>query len=789
MEQDVLAQIRELIAENQRLRQQGSPDATCGAGAPASQVEEASEYVWSHRLSTALLFLTALSFFTPLGVRLWKEWQVFVDLVKTQPKMRQELASFVGYRFDVWVTTTPRWREIILVAFTLFVVLVGGLLYSITSGGGLGESMFAVWIFLVDTGAHAEVKEGAGMPAWLVALLATVCGLHVFALLISLLTERLQNFLEHMQKGRSRVLCSGHVVILGWSDKIPIIVEELAEANVSEGGGTIAILAEGDKTELEAELQSMLDNSQSVYRGRGLRGTTWAVRSGNPMLISDLKLVSASLAKAIIVLADSTLPSNMADEKTLRTLLGLVGLDHEIECEELENDGTKRIVSAQDMRSNLLAPNRWERKATMAGESGPDQHIVVELTDIDSVPLVEALGSKKAEIVVSHDMAGQLLIQGSRQEGLAQIYESIVGFEGCEFYIEGWPQLVGLKYEEVAFAFESAIVVGIVTGEGHLLMNPANDYVVEMEDRVVVLAEDNDTYSPAEDVPLYGYSPGSHRTPPAVPEPGPEHILICGWRRDLGDMISELEAAVGPESSLTLMSEVKDEDREARLSENERKWHKNLHNLKLINHVGDPTCRKDLERLPIQMYDSLIVVSDEELESNANAMAADGRAIATMLLVLDIRRGHSINSDVPVRVTSELRDTRTRHLIKATGLSDYIMSQNIVAAVIANIAESREVNGIMREILTSQGNSIFLPSAEAYLNAPDEQICFWELSARCRDSYETLLGFREADDDIVLNPENRHEARSWTGCTLVILALNRTCASRRPSKGPSSKGN
>jgi len=784
MEQDVLAQIRELMAENQRMRQQGSPDATCGAS--ASQASEPSDQLMSHTLSTALLLLVAVSFFTPLGVRLWKEWQVFADLVKQQPHLRHEFASFVGYRFDVWVTTTPRWREIMLVAFTLFVVTVGGLLYSITSGGNLGESMFAVWIFLVDTGAHADIKEGSSMPAWFVALLATVCGLHVFALLISLLTERLQNFLEHMQKGRSRVLCSGHVVILGWSDKIPTIVEELAEANVSEGGGTIAILADGDKTKLEAELQSMLDSSQSVYRGRGLRGTTWAVRSGNPMLITDLKLVSASLAKAIIVLADNTMPSNMADEKTLRTLLGLVGLDHEA---DLEEDGSKRKVTAQDMRSNLLQPKRWERKATIE-ESGQEQHIVVELTDIDSVPLVEALGSKKAEIVVSHDMAGQLLIQGSRQEGLAQIYEQIVGFEGCEFYIEGWPQLVGRPYSQVAFAFEAAIVVGIVTGEGHLRMNPPNNYVLDMDDRVVVLAEDNDTYSPGEEVPLYGYSHGSHRQSPSRPERGPEHILICGWRRDLGDMIKELEAVVGPESSLTLMSEVPDEEREKRLGENEREIHKNLHNLKLIGHVGDPTCRKDLERLPIEKYDSLIVVSDEDLESNANSMAADGRAIATMLLVLDIRRGHSNPSDAPVRVTSELRDTRTRHLIKATGLSDYIMSQNIVAAVIANIAESREVNGIMKEIFTSKGNSIFLPSAEAYLKETDEQTSFWELCARCRDSEETLLGFREADHSIVLNPTERHVARSWTGCTLVVLApgKERLCVQDGRSPSNASKG-
>merc|ERR1712012_789861 len=101
------------------------------------------------------------------------------------------------------------------------------------------------------------------------------------------------------------------------------------------------------------------------------------------------------------------------------------------------------------------------------------------------------------------------------------------------------------------------------------------------------------------------------------------------------------------------------------------------------------------------------------------------------------------------------------------------MSQNIIASVIANIAESREVNAIMQEILTSKGNSIVLPHAEAYLTEPGEKVCFWELCARARDSQECLLGFREADRSIVLNPEDRHAVRAWIGCTLVVLAMSK----------------
>ena len=48
------------------------------------------------------------------------------------------------------------------------------------------------------------------------------------------------------------------------------------------------------------------------------------------------------------------------------------------------------------------------------------------------------------------------------------------------------------------------------------------------------------------------------------------------------------------------------------LSENGRDAHKHLRNISLEHFEGDPTNRRALEQLPIESYDSIIVVADQD---------------------------------------------------------------------------------------------------------------------------------------------------------------------------------
>ena len=88
-------------------------------------------------------------------------------------------------------------------------------------------------------------------------------------------------------------------------------------------------------------------------------------------------------------------------------------------------------------------------------------HIVAEMRDVDDEPLVRMVGGTAVETVVSHDIVGRLMLMAVRQPGLANVYESILGFEGHEFYLKCWPQLAGLPFGELAARFADAVPLGI----------------------------------------------------------------------------------------------------------------------------------------------------------------------------------------------------------------------------------------------------------------------------------------------------------------------------------------
>ena len=58
-------------------------------------------------------------------------------------------------------------------------------------------------------------------------------------------------------KGKTKVLEQGHTLILGWNDRILSLVQQVCEANISEGGLPIVILAPKAHSPLLAHSRSI----------------------------------------------------------------------------------------------------------------------------------------------------------------------------------------------------------------------------------------------------------------------------------------------------------------------------------------------------------------------------------------------------------------------------------------------------------------------------------------------------------------------------------------------------
>jgi hypothetical protein len=95
----------------------------------------------------------------------------------------------------------------------------------------LGE---AAWGALMRTMDAGTMGADAGWGFRVVMFGVTLGGVFIISSLIGVLTTGVETKMGELRKGRSRVIESGHTVILGWSPQVFLIISELVLANENQ---------------------------------------------------------------------------------------------------------------------------------------------------------------------------------------------------------------------------------------------------------------------------------------------------------------------------------------------------------------------------------------------------------------------------------------------------------------------------------------------------------------------------------------------------------------------------
>ncbi|KAJ1450332.1 hypothetical protein M885DRAFT_448106 [Pelagophyceae sp. CCMP2097] len=711
----------------------------------------------------------------PTTVKRCAWWIVGKEVDAATPPMRK----LVAYRIDCWFSSNPNSKSLALLYLSLaLVVYGGGFLYAV-SATGFGESLFETLVGLgIDwtfaSAAESDFYSASGLLTRLVAIVSSLGGMFITALLLGIVSDSVAGRVDDLKKGRSDVLEQRHTLILGWSEKVVSVVEQISLANESCGGGTIVLLSERDK---EAQEAAMRDHGYAAL------GTTVICRQGNPLMLHDLRKVSASRARCIVIIADEGCTPDQSDARSLRIVLSLVGL----------------------------------RESGARSGGGLEGYVVVEVQDIDNEPLMRMVGGESIETIVAHDIVGRLMIQCARQPGLAQVWGGLLGFDGAEFYLKSWPELQGETFGGCLCRFAEAVPIGILRSGGALLLNPGDGAVLGVGDLLCVIAEDDDSYAPSAVAPLAEAGALEALAGlPLAPAPAPECVLFCGWRRDMDDIVQLLDDFVVEGSELHLFNEVDVEDQRARLQlqRDQRRRPPGLTHLTVHHTRGKLCSRRDLEKLPIRRFTSAIILANEDADVDATATDRDSQALATLLLLRDLQSqiravaadGASIRASPPAPppsdrrgtarrpsfgspqgvaswaeqmrstvagcvVLSEILDARTQELIHEAGISDYVLSNKLVSMTVAMVAEDRQVNNIVKSLFEAEGSELYCRPASRYVK-PGDVLSFFDVMrrARLRPEPEIVVGYKAAGDaEAVLNPPDKHVPRLWGPDEMLIV--------------------
>jgi Trk K+ transport system NAD-binding subunit len=640
-----------------------------------------------------------------------------------------------------------RWMFAILV---IQIAVFGAVVAAISGSFGYEAFFWGAWdswTFMADPGTHAGTVENSGVGLKLVSVFITFMGIFYFAVILALIVDWVRDRMDSIKKGKGFIVEEDHFLILGWSDKALTLINEFTSHDICT---SIVVLSEMDKEEQETTLHEYLEE-MGTTRKKKIR---IIFRFGNPASITSLQKVSAGTAAAVIILSEDSDNSDISDAITLRIVLSLKGL-----------------------------------------KQGLKGHIVAEMRDVDNEELVTFSGGDDIKMVNSHDLSGRLMLLSSRQPGLSQVYDELVGFDNNEFYFVPVPMgMVGETFKNACLRFDGAVVIGVFTRDDEIQLNPGMLYTLNAGDDLIMIAESPETVKVL-DEPYYlsAYKKMTKETVDGnselmLSEKKREIILICGWRRDLRDVIIMLNMLVTEKSVLHILCEVPVHTRDVLLTDDGLDLTA-IDMLDIVHFQGNSAVRRHLEQLPIEDYTSIMIVADVDRENNA--MASDSHTLASLLLIRNIQKKrlgeHPEQSQCTVMC--EFLDNRASFMKNSSNddntggaassgkkggnvdaTAGFVQSHEIISRVMAMVAGRPQLKIVLDELLGYHGASLFVKETARYVRKR-EMVSFWTVAQRAWDYGEILIGrFNVETGEIDMNTHDKEAAGSWNGFHIICIA-------------------
>jgi K+/H+ antiporter YhaU regulatory subunit KhtT len=554
------------------------------------------------------------------------------------------------------------------------------------------DQFWQVFIQLCDSGAISEDSSGNVLNK-ITGVLTIFLGLIFFSSLVAFITSQFEARLSELRKGKSNVVEKDHTLILGFGDRVLEIIRELIIANESQKKPAVVVLAEREKDEMDDFFREKITD---------LKNTRIITRSGTTSSIHMLKRVGVNTARSVVILNDAAVDSSqedksLADARVLKTILALVS------CTGEEN----------------VPP------------------VVAEIHLDNMRKLAKNILPDKISIIDEHSILAKLMVQTSRVSGLAQVYDTLVGFEGCEFYFYRPVQgLGGIKYGDLVFHFMESSVLGIRRSDGTMLLNPSPDTLCEGEDEVILIAED-DSAIRFLDRKIDVATPQCK-----APYPHPKSVenqLIVGWSHKTPTIIAEYGEYVAKGSKIDVVVPEISEEMKKEFS-SVQKSHGSIKMRLLVGDIHIPTT---IARLKPEQYDNVIILTGD----GGNSELRDSETIANLLQFRHYFKT-SVKREVKTQIITEVADSENIEVIQEAGVKDFLISNQFVSKIYAQVSEEPDVLAIYDDLFSEEGSEVYIKPVSRFLAKIPSEITFGELCAAAVNRNESCFGVRLKNEEM-----------------------------------------
>lgn len=588
--------------------------------------------------------------------------------------MLQRFSNRFKFEIERYVIRGP-WHRLLVIAVAIGLIAASAGLFVFYEIGGFNSAAEAIWwafLRLTDPGYLGD-DEGAGLRT--VSTLVTVLGYVVFlGALIAIMTQWLNETMFRLQSGLTPIVQNNHIVILGWTNRTPMIVQELLLSEkrlkwfLRRRGASqrirIVILVEKMTPALVQDLKERL--------GRLWESRQIIFRTGSPLRLEHLHRVDFQHAAAILLPARefNIHEADTPDGQAIKVLLALEQSSHDSEPEK-----KPRIVS--------------------------------EIFDARKVAIAHRAYTGPMEIVASDQIIGRLIAQTIRHPGLSDIYSEILAHtEGNEIYTRDCPELKDLLWADLPALFPEAVPIGVVHRDEriyHTVLNPARDRAVKPDDRIVFIALDYDSTEPDLKRLHKASTDEIPEEPVVIPVLSePYRILMLGWSHKAPALITEFESYHNERFEITVFSMVPIEDRDELMA------HYGVSPDRVqVRHVkGDYTSANELAAAAPSRFTHIFMLSNDWTDSAAES---DARTILGYLVLHDLLA----SADTDPHVLVELMDPANSSLL-ASYTHETLITPVILSHMLTHVTLRRELRSVFDALFCSEGPEIWFVPASVY---------------------------------------------------------------------------
>jgi len=666
--------------------------------------------------------------------------------------------DYAVYQLGQWMTWTKDSSSILLVGVTACLFLIGTFAYWLVvpkAGIWHGAWMTYIWMVAPDGGIGEATFAGAACGAVL-----SICGLLIFALVLTLVQNWFDSWMRDLRAGRSGVMEVGHVLIIGLTRPTVHLIGELCKAYSRQGGVTLVVML-GDT--LKQDMEDMI-----VEANMQMLGSKVVVRPGYPQYHDDLDIAAAHSCCSIIILADHTKDKEVRDAFVMQALLVL-------------------------------------------REKGWPQHgqIVAECSLQKNMPLLTDIGGAQTTLVMLEQFLAKMTLQVSQEPGLGEIIAHAFSFEGSEMYITDVPDIhVGRTLQDVGSYYPKAVVAGSIDANDEVRVGHCDDHILKKGEELILFCENSGDASHCTSKPYYVPAPliEGVRTPPKLNFAlSVEKILVVGWGAYIGALLVEIDRHVHKGTRIVIVSPKPENERTPYLERSQRRWQHKFVNISfdhVVGMLGSPTV---WDRLPFAVgeFSRILLLADT---STPDGRTADSCTIAAAMHL------RSLLSECPaprVKIVPELRDPRSAYLTRMINLTDFLDSAGMPVQVLAALAYQPRLSSLMTSLVGDGGALRFvIRRLEDYL--PEQQalpgrISFVEAQHIVAATGGVLVGWSERDEEMEqnkfvmlleteifqeshaethiqwkFNPEQKTVERPWASCDRLAVLLSLPASDRTP---------